>query len=150
MEENKEEKHSASEAMEESKLSMPEKARHQMENYLSIKEAEEQAKEQELQEALKDINYRRWYYQNELKKYMDRIPREYYYQAEYEQMQVLCEKLTKQMDSLEKIEDFEALLREFRRKTSKKLSANTVVLIVVVTTLVLFIGFLIVVYFINK
>jgi hypothetical protein len=150
MEENKEEKHSASEAMEESKLSMPEKARHQMENYLSIKEAEEQAKEQELQEALKDINYRRWYYQNELKKYMDRIPREYYYQAEYEQMQVLCEKLTKQMDSLEKIEDFEALLREFRRKTSKKLSANTIVLIVVVTTLVLFIGFLIVVYFINK
>ena len=150
MEENKEEKHSASEAMEESKLSMPEKARHQMENYLSIKEAEEQAKEQELQEALKDINYRRWYYQNELKKYMDRIPREYYYQAEYEQMQVLCEKLTKQMDSLEKIEDFEALLREFRRKTSKKLCANTIVLIVVVTTLVLFIGFLIVVYFINK
>lgn len=150
MEENKEEKHCASEAMEESKLSMPEKARHQMENYLSIKEAEEQAKEQELQEALKDINYRRWYYQNELKKYMDRIPREYYYQAEYEQMQVLCEKLTKQMDSLEKIEDFEALLREFRRKTSKKLSANTIVLIVVVTTLVLFIGFLIVVYFINK
>lgn len=150
MEENKEEKHSASEAMEESKLSMPEKARHQMENYLSIKEAEEQAKEQELQESLKDINYRRWYYQNELKKYMDRIPREYYYQAEYEQMQVLCEKLTKQMDSLEKIEDFEALLREFRRKTSKKLSANTIVLIVVVTTLVLFIGFLIVVYFINK
>ena len=148
MEENKENL-GASQAMEESEASMPEMAKQQMENYLNIKEQEQKAKELEHQEALKNLEYRRWYYQHELKKYMEMIPREYYYQAEYEQMQVLCEKYMKQMDSLENVEDFEALLKEFRRKTGKKLSANKIVMIVVFGFLTIFIGFLAIMYIIN-
>lgn len=142
MEENKEEKQGVSQAMEESQLSMPEMAKHQMDNYIYLKEKEQKEKDLKHKEALKDINYRRWYYQHEIQKHMDMIPREYYYQAEYEEMQVLCEKYIKKMDSLENIEDFEALLKEFRKKTGKKLDANKVVLIVMIGFIVLFAGFM--------
>ena len=75
---------------------IPEQAKQQMENYLSIKEKERETKEAIHKENMKDLEYRRWYYQNQIQKHMDMIPREYYYQAEYEQMETLSEKYQKQ------------------------------------------------------
>lgn len=140
MEENKDK--SIDEDVEEETV-LPEKARQQLESYVAIKETERKTKEALHNEAMKDLEYRRWYYQNELQKAFDMIPREYYYQAEYEDMDTLCEKYKKKMDSLEKIEDFEALLKEFRKKTGKKLDANKIITIILVAFLIVFGGFLI-------
>ena len=89
-------------SLEEEATVIPEQARQQMENYLSIKEKEREAKEAIHKENMKDLEYRRWYYQNQIQKHMDMIPKEYYYQAEYEEMETLCEKYQKIIDELTK------------------------------------------------
>lgn len=130
--------------MEENKnTDIPEKAKRQMDTYISIQEKERKIKEETHLQNMKNLDYRRWYYQNELKKHMDMIPKEYYYKAEYEDMEALYEKYLKKMDFLEKEEDFEALLKEFRKKTGKKWDSNKVIRFVLVGFFVLFIGLMI-------
>lgn len=122
---------------------LPEKAQHQLDSYIATKEQERKTKDAIHKENMKNLEYRRWYYQNELQKAFDMIPAEYYYKAEYEDMETLCDKYMKKMDTLEKEEDFEALLKEFRRKTGKKLDSNKIITILLIGFFVLFIGFII-------
>ncbi len=122
---------------------IPEHAKHQMENYIYIKEKERKLKEEFHKENMKDVEYRRWYYQNEIQKHMDMIPKEYYYQAEYEEMETLCEKYQKQIEKMESENEMEALLKEFRKKTGKKWNSNKIVTILLIGFLVIFVGFII-------
>jgi uncharacterized membrane protein YkvA (DUF1232 family) len=92
---------------------------------------------------MKDLEYRRWYYQNQIQKHMDMIPKEYYYQAEYEEMETLCEKYQKIIATMENEEEMEALFKQFRKKTAKKWNANKIIAILLFGFLILFGGFLI-------
>jgi hypothetical protein len=130
-------------SLEEEATVIPEQARQQMENYLSIKEKERETKEAIHKENMKDLEYRRWYYQNQIQKHMDMIPKEYYYQAEYEEMETLCEKYQKIIATMEKEEEMEALFKQFRKKTAKKWNANKIIAILLFGFLILFGGFLI-------
>lgn len=141
MENNTEKESNGFDSAEETVL--PEQARRQIENYVAIKEQEREIKEATHKENMKDLSYRRWYYQNEIQTHMDRIPREYYYSAEYQDMETLAEKYIKKMDTLEKDEDFQALVKEFRRKTGKKLDSNKVITIFLILFFAAFIGFII-------
>lgn len=141
MEDNKE-KDLEEESVEET-TQIPEMAQRQMENYIYLKEMDRKAKEETHRENMKDLNYRRWYYQDKIQKHMDMIPREYYYQAEYEEMETLSEKYIKKIDSLEDEKDMEALLKEFRRKTSKKLDSNKIISILLIIFFAAFIGLMI-------
>lgn len=148
MEENKETS-LEEDSLEEETTQIPEKAKQLMDIYLDQKEQEREAFEAIHRENMKDLSYRRWYYQNEIEKHMNMIPKEYYYQAEYEEMETLCEKCIKKIDSLSDEKDMEAVLKEFRRKTGKKFDANKVVGIILAGFLVLFIGFLVYLFIIQ-
>lgn len=121
MEENKETS-LEEDSLEEETTQIPEKAKQLMDIYLDQKEQEREAFEAIHRENMKDLSYRRWYYQNEIEKHMNMIPKEYYYQAEYEEMETLCEKCIKKIDSLSDEKDMEAVLKEFRRKLVKNLT----------------------------
>lgn len=100
------------------------------------RQKEDKEKERIHQENMKDINYKRGYYQRQLEIAFKMIPEENYYKDEYESIVTLYNKCFDKMNTLTEDEDFLKLIKEFRKKVKRVFNAKIVAVAVLLCFIV--------------
>lgn len=100
------------------------------------RQKEDKEKERIHQENMKDINYKRGYYQRQLEIAFKMIPEENYYKDEYESIVTLYNKYFDKMNTLTEDEDFLKLIKEFRKKVKRVFNAKIVAVAVLLCFIV--------------